>query len=250
MTATDPDDVRYLELYLSAPHPCNYLPGRQTVNLVADPRITMHTALYSALIEEGFRRSGGFAYRPHCPGCNACVPVRIPVDRFRPRRAQRRILRRNQDVSVRCRPPRFDAEHFDLYARYLAARHPGGGMDDPSPEDYLRFLTAPAIDTCFYEMRAGERLLGVAVADVLRTGLSAVYTFFDPELADRSPGVYAVLWQIEQARRLDLPYVYLGYWIKDCDKMSYKDQYRPLEGFRNGRWQMLEDTSPSTRQGG
>ena len=228
-----------LDLFLSAPHPCSYLPDRDTINLVADPRVTINTRLYSALVEQGFRRSGEFTYRPRCPDCDACVSMRLPVARFRPNRAQRRVLKRNQDVSLIAQPALFNAEHFDLYQRYLSTRHPGGGMDNPTREDYLRFLTAAHIDTLFYELRSPEQLIGVAVVDRLRNGLSAVYTFFEPRAAQRSPGTLAILLQIQQAQQLGLEYLYLGYWIERCDKMRYKADYRPSEGYVDGHWVTL-----------
>jgi arginyl-tRNA--protein-N-Asp/Glu arginylyltransferase len=226
-------------LFLSAPHDCGYLPGRVAASIFPDPQLPLDTALYSALIGQGFRRSGDFAYRPHCPDCNACVPVRIPVRQFRPARAQRRAWKRNADVRLTARPAEFDPEHFRLYRRYLARRHHGGGMDDPTPETYLGFLTAPRIDTQFLELREAGQLLAVAITDRLRDGLSAVYTFFDPEAEARSPGVLGVLVQIHEAQRLGLDYLYLGYWIADCSKMSYKTRFRPLQGFIDGRWTEL-----------
>ena len=232
------DDHR-LDLFLSAPHPCNYLPDRLTVNLVADPKITIDTPLYSALVAQGFRRSGEFTYRPHCPGCKNCVSLRLPVARFQPRRSQRRILKRNQDVSLHPQPSVFNAEHFELYRRYLNTRHVDGGMDNPQQEDFLRFLTASKINTIFYELRCGEALLAVAVVDRLRDGLSAVYTFFDPDLQKRSLGVLAILLLIDEARRLGLSHLYMGYWIKDCKKMQYKSEYQPAEGFIDGNWQNI-----------
>ena len=232
-------DNKRLELFLSAPHPCNYLTDQHTVNLVADPRITITTPLYSALVAQGFRRSGEFTYRPHCPHCKACVSLRLPVAEFRPRRSQRRILKRNQDVSLHAHPATFNPEHFELYRRYLNTRHPDGGMDNPQQDDFLRFLTAAHIDTTFYELRGADQLLAVAVVDQLRDGLSAVYTFFDPDQPQRSLGVLAILLLIDEARRLGLSHLYLGYWIDGCDKMHYKSEYQPAEGFIDSNWVKL-----------
>ena len=232
-------DRQRLDLFLSAPHACNYLPDEHTVNLVADPHITIDTTLYSALVAQGFRRSGEFTYRPHCPDCKACVALRLPVRQFRPRRSQRRILKRNQDVSLHAHAATFNAEHFALYSRYLNTRHAAGGMDNPQQEDYLRFLTATKINTTFYELRTAEALLAVAVVDHLNSGLSAVYTFFDPDQQQRSPGVLAILLLIDEAARLGLNHLYLGYWIKDCKKMQYKGEYKPAEGFIDGHWREM-----------
>ena len=233
------DDKR-LDLFLSAPHPCNYLNEQHTVNLVADPRITIDTRLYSALVAQGFRRSGEFTYRPHCPHCKACVSLRLPVAEFRPRRSQRRILKRNQDVTLVAQPAVFNPEHFELYRRYLNTRHPNGGMDNPEQGDFLRFLTAAKIDTIFYELRTGDTLLAVAVVDRLRDGLSAVYTFFEPDEPQRSLGVLAILRLVDEVQRLGLKHLYLGYWIKDCEKMRYKTEYQPSEGFIDGNWVAIQ----------
>lgn len=226
----------YLAFYRTLPHECGYLPYRQTVNAVVDPALPLNTDLYSRLAELGFRRSGARLYRPACPSCSACIALRIPVAEFRPNRAQRRIWRHDSDLVVDERPAIFRKDHFELYQRYLRARHPFGGMDDPRPEDYLSFLSCAGIETRFYDFRLEGRCIAVAVVDVLSNGLSGVYTFFDPDFTPRSLGVYAVLWEIEAARRLGLQWLYLGYWIEECRKMRYKNQYRPHELFMSGRW--------------
>jgi arginyl-tRNA--protein-N-Asp/Glu arginylyltransferase len=228
------------DIFLSMPHPCSYLPDRTAATLFIDPRFPLDRDRYGAFTRLGFRRSGDLIYRPHCPGCVACVPVRIPVERFRPNRGQRRIWKRNRSVRVVTHPGAFVREHFDLYLRYQAARHPGGGMDDPDSQKYINFLTGRRVETSFLEMRESNRLLGVAVIDRLNDGLSAVYTFYDPDEAARSLGTYAILWEIEQARSLQLPWLYLGYWIGESRKMAYKTNFRPIEAYRNGRWAELE----------
>lgn len=232
--------TRTLALYSGTPHPCSYLPGRTATTLFPDPRVAVDTHLYSQLIDHGFRRSGKHIYRPHCQSCNACIPVRVPVAAFQPNRAQKRTWRRNEDLQASRVAATRNEEHFTLYRRYLATRHPGGGMDDPDPENYLSFFTHPRIDTAFYEFRLHGQLLAVAVVDHLEQGLSAVYTFFDPDHTARSLGVYAVLWQIDEARRLGLQWVYLGYWIKESPKMRYKSQYHPLEVYRDGYWSTID----------
>jgi leucyl-tRNA---protein transferase len=228
------------EIYLSMPHPCSYLPGRTATTMFVDPRYPVDNDRFGRFMQLGWRRSGDLVYRPHCRDCSACVPVRIPVAHFRPSRSQRRVWRRNQDVSITPRPAVFDPVHFALYQRYQTTRHPGGGMDDPDPRKYVEFLTGRHTETLFNEMRLGSRLLGVAVSDHLLDGLSAVYTFFDPGERTRALGVLAVLWQIERARELGLPYVYLGYWIAESPKMAYKAKYRPLETYRDGNWRKLD----------
>lgn len=231
------------DIFLSMPHPCSYLPGRTATTLFIDPRYPLDTEKYSRFTRLGFRRSGDLIYRPHCRDCNACVPVRIPVERFIPNRSQRRTWRRNADVGIYPRPSGFDQRHFDLYLRYQSSRHAGGGMDDPDPQKYVNFLMGRQVETTFYEMHADGQLLGVAVIDRLRDGLSAVYTFYEPESDPRSLGTFAILWQIEHARRLGLPWVYLGYWIADSRKMAYKSSFRPIEAYVHGRWTDLPPPS-------
>lgn len=235
-TPNDAADPKKLNFYITSAHPCNYLPGRQASSLIADLRVRITTPIYAALINHGFRRSGDYVYRPHCQACDACVPVRVPVALFQPQRSQKRTWRRNQDLHVRRVECAYHAEHFLLYQRYVRSRHHGTGMDQCGPDHYMEFIGSAGIDTVLYEFRHGDALLAVAVVDQLPQGLSAVYTFFEPSQESRSLGVYAVLWQIYEAQRLGLPWLYLGYWIKDCRKMSYKDQYRPLEMHRNGQW--------------
>ena len=227
---------KHPDIFLSMPHPCSYLPGKTATTLFIDPRYPLDTEKYSRFTQLGFRRSGDLIYRPHCRDCNACVPVRIPAQRFVTSRSQRRTWQRNADVRVTPHAPVFNPRHFDLYLRYQSLRHPGGGMDDNDPQKYVNFLVSRQVQTTFYEMSAAGRLLGVAVVDHLRDGLSAVYTFFEPEEHARSLGTYAILWQVEQARAADLPWVYLGYWIAESRKMSYKSGFRPLELYRHGQW--------------
>ena len=228
------------DIFLSMPHPCSYLPGKTAATLFIDPRFPLDRERYGAFTRLGFRRSGDLIYRPHCPGCAACVPVRIPTSRFVAKRGQRRIWKKNEDVEVVARPPVFVREHFDLYLRYQAMRHPRGGMDDPDPQKYISFLTGRRVETVFYEMREAGRLLGVAVVDRLNDGLSAVYTFYEPDAVARGLGTYAILWEIEHARALALPWVYLGYWIAESRKMAYKTNFRPIEVYRNGQWTELD----------
>lgn len=228
-----------LQFFATLPHACSYLENREAVTLFVDPRAAMSPALYGRLAEIGFRRSGAEVYRPMCEGCDACVPVRIPVQDFRERRGDRRILKCNADLEVIPRNTEFRNEHYDLYCRYIATRHAGGGMDNPTPEGYLQFLRAAWCDTQFVEFRSEGRLLAVAVTDVLPSGLSAVYTFFEPGEEKRSLGTFAILWQIREARRRDMSWLYLGYWIEDCDKMRYKGRFRPLQAYRDGAWETL-----------
>lgn len=230
---------RQLFFYRSTPHGCGYLPGRTAATLYADPSTPKTSALYTQLLRHGFRRSGEEIYRPQCPGCQACIPVRVPVDRFRPNRIQRRTWRCNEDLQVRSVRPTGQSEHFALYRRYISARHRGGTMDHDDPEAFLAFLTARWVETLFFEFRLAEALLAVAVVDRLEDSLSAVYTFFDPGRSQRSLGRYAILYEIATAKDLGLRWLYLGYWIRNCRKMSYKDEFQPLETYSQGRWAAL-----------
>lgn len=233
-------NLRTLRFYATPEHDCSYLPDRQARTLFVDPRAAIDRHLYTQLSDLGFRRSGGHIYRPHCEGCQACISVRIPVDAFRPSKTQRRIANRNTDLIVSSSSCVFTEEYYDLYQRYICRRHADGDMYPPSEDQFINFLTEGGIDSCFYEFRTSAgRLLAVAVSDRLDHGLSALYTFYDPDEDKRSLGVYAVLWQIQQARRLELPYLYLGYWVRECRKMNYKIAYSPLEMLKNGEWQQL-----------
>jgi arginine-tRNA-protein transferase len=229
---------RQIRLFLTSAHACQYLPGKKARTLVVDPRMEKNSELYDALINVGFRRSGTDFYRPDCGTCRACIPARIPVDRFQPRRKHRRVWERlSKSTRVVMRPARFDAEYFHLYCRYIESRHPGSEMASPTPDDFTHFLINPWGDTLFLEIRQGGELLSVAVTDLLPTGLSAVYTFFDPDRASASPGIYSILLQIEEARRLQLDWLYLGFWIPGCQKMEYKQEFRPLQLLNRGVWQ-------------
>lgn len=229
-------DDSQLIFYATRPHACSYLVDKQAVTVFADPNVPASTELYSQLIDMGFRRSGDAIYRPHCPQCNACISLRLPVAHFKPNRAQQRALRRNQDLTLNIIHAQYHEEHFALYQRYLTYRHSGSGMDETNPSDYMKFLTCKGITIELCEFRLADKLLGVAVTDRLQQGLSAAYTFFDPDYAQRSLGVYAVQRQVARAHSLGLQWLYLGYWIKDCQKMRYKSQYQPVQAYWGGKW--------------
>ena len=233
---SNPRDSLYdLRMFLTTEYPCSYLSGRQARNLVADPAVT-DGQIYTQLAELGFRRSGDHVYRPHCRGCVACRSLRIPVERFQPNRSQRRIWARNQDLRVRVTEAEFQDEHFELFARYIAVRHAGGGMDPASPDNYWSFIASRWCPTWLGEVRRDREVLAVAVVDRLGDGLSAVYTFFDPLQEARGLGTQAILWQIAEARQLGLKWVYLGYWVERCGKMAYKSRFNPHEVFVTERW--------------
>lgn len=199
----------------------------------------MSTSIYSVLINHGFRRSADFVYRPQCPDCQACKPARIPVNQFKVSRNQKRVIKKNHLLNATETLPKLKQEHFELYKKYIQTRHGDGEMDHDDPIRYFEFLNSSWCNTHFVEFRLQEKLVAVAVTDYLTQGLSALYTFYDPDLSSQSLGTFAVLWQIERAKSLNKKYVYLGYWIKECQKMSYKINFKPLEIFEDEEWRLL-----------
>lgn len=225
---------------MTAPHNCSYLDSIQATTAFVDPDVHVDGQLYSRLSEMGFRRSGPYLYKPHCSHCQSCVPARIPVQQFKPSRSQSRCWKHNKDIMVEQVSVINEGEHFSVYERYISQRHFQGDMYPPTKQQFRDFLGKPWDCTRFLEFRLDEQLLGCAVIDVIQNGISAIYTYFSPEHASRGLGNLAILFQIAMAKKLGLEYIYLGYWIKGCQKMSYKTNFRPLELYRQNAWQLCE----------
>jgi arginine-tRNA-protein transferase len=228
--------------YTTAPLPCPYLPGRTERKIVTELAGGEAEPLHDKLSRAGFRRSHNIAYSPVCPGCRACIPIRIVVDAFQPDRTQRKISRLNADLLTAEMPARASAEQFALFQRYQSARHSDGDMAAMGFYDYRAMVEDTPITTGVVEFRdARGQLVGACLTDWLSDGLSAVYSFFEPDDTRRSLGTYAILWLVARAQALGLPYVYLGYWVPQSPKMAYKSRFRPSEALSGGTWRVLAE---------
>lgn len=235
------NDISQLAFFLTEEHTCSYLETERSTTLFADPQSKLDKTSYSQLSNLGFRRSGSHVYRPHCLQCQKCTPIRLPVDIFVPSRSQRRCLKKNDDLHLSVTDNIETKECFDLYKRYIDKRHRDGDMYPASREQYSSFLTSEWGITRYLCGRDNTgTLIFVAVMDELINGLSAIYTFFDPDEEKRSLGVFSILSQIRLAQTKQLPFVFLGYWIAQSRKMSYKTQYMPYQLYINNQWRTFE----------
>ena len=233
-------DVQMIRLFLTEPHPCSYLEGKEATTAFVEPEIDIDPHLYSQLSDMGFRRSGRYVYAPRCEACNACIPARLVVGDFKPNRQQRRCRKKNSDLNVWVTTSIDELEHYPLYERYINKRHADGDMYPASRSQFKDFISNLWRNSKMMEIRLGDELIAAGVVDVLDSGLSAIYTYFSCEHPKRSLGSYAILAQIMLAKQMNLPYVYLGYWIKNSPKMAYKSSYRPLEVLRDGEWVLAD----------
>ena len=236
-----------IQLYLTAPYPCSYLPELEARSQVATPTFFITPQVYSELVRHGFRRSGTFTYRPRCDTCKQCVSTRVLVNDFQPSRSQRRSWQQHNQLQVDLLPLQDKSEYYELYSRYQKTRHAEGSMAEDNPEQYRNFLLQSHVDSLLVEFREDGVLRMVSIVDVLEDGLSAVYTFYDPDVPRASYGTFNVLWQIELCRKLSLPYLYLGYWIETSRKMAYKAKFQPLQGLQDGTWQSITPDNESTQ---
>lgn len=241
-----PDFVRRMKFYLTSPQPCPYLEGKQERKVFANLAVDGAVNLNDSLTRSGFRRSQTIAYRPACAACNACRSVRIDVAAFVWGRRWRRVMNRNAGLVRLPQHAKATREQFRLLMKYLHHRHPGGGMTEMDIRDYVGMVDASPVRTVVFEYRNAPEFAGdegdleaAALTDVLRDGLSMVYSFYRPGLEARSVGSYIVLDHIRCAAELGLPYVYLGYWVKGSPKMGYKSDFMPLEVYENDSWRPL-----------
>ena len=242
MTLPNEPQLHKLQFYVTTPYQCGYLPNRQAQSLIASPQRLIDANVYNGLIAQGFRRSGKFAYRPHCESCQECIAVRVVLNEFAPKRYQKRAFKQHEHLSARLMPVGFHQSHFELYASYQALRHTEPAINNLTPqtddaEQYRQFLCQSNIESLMIEFRdANNELKIVSVVDVVEDGVSAVYTFYNALDTKCSYGTFAIMWLSEWTKSLNLPYLYLGYWIKGSQKMAYKQQFSPQEKLTDGEW--------------
>jgi leucyl-tRNA---protein transferase len=244
MTLLSEPHLHKLQFYVTTTYACGYLPNKMAQSLIATPHHLVDANVYSGLIQQGFRRSGKFAYRPHCELCNACIPTRVILAGFVPNRSQKRAFKLHSDLTAHIMPLGFHQDHFELYNSYQKARHAepeNFNQEKDEAEQYSQFLCQSNVESVMIEFRdTGNTLKIVSVVDIVRDGVSAVYTFYDtsPQTKDSktSYGTYSIMWQTEWTKILGLPYLYLGYWIAESEKMSYKQSFKPQQKLIDGEW--------------
>jgi leucyl-tRNA---protein transferase len=237
-----------LQFYVTTPYKCGYLPNKMAQSLIAAPHYLVDTDIYSGLIQQGFRRSGKFAYRPHCEHCNACIAIRVVLDEFKPARSQKRAYKHHADLSVRIMPLGYHQSHFELYTSYQQLRHADDELSQHTEahktaeiqndaDQYRQFLCMSNVESLMIEFRdAKNQVKIVSVVDIVSDGVSAVYTFYDATQRQASYGTHSIMWQAQWTKSLGLPYLYLGYWIEDSQKMAYKQAFKPQQRLIEGEW--------------
>lgn len=235
--------IQTLQFYVTTPYPCGYIAKNLAQSLIASPHHSVNTDVYSDLINQGFRRSGKFSYRPHCEHCNKCVPVRIVLDQFIPTRSQKRAYKQHQHLTATILPLGFYPSHFALYVEYQGLRHAteeniNQETETSEEHQYKQFLCQSHVDSLMVEFRdEHDQVKIVSVIDIVKNGISAVYTFYDATKVKASYGTYAIMWLIDWTKQRRLPYVYLGYWIQESPKMAYKEKFKTQQKLIDGEWQ-------------
>lgn len=244
MSSPEELPLQQLQFYVTTPYTCGYIAKNKAQSLIATPYSSVDSEVYSALIKQGFRRSGKFAYRPHCENCIKCVPVRLVLDQFAPTRSQKRAYKQHADLTASILPLAFHQSHFELYVEYQALRHaedtPEKNEDAKSEEQqYREFICQSNVESIMVEFKnAQDQVKIISIIDVIADGSSAVYTFYDATEPKASYGTYGIMWLADWTKALNLPYLYLGYWIQESQKMAYKEKFTVQEKLLDGEWQV------------
>ncbi|MFW5431905.1 MAG: arginyltransferase [Methylophilaceae bacterium] len=235
--------LQKLQFYVTTPYTCGYIAKNLAQSLIATPYSMVDADIYSGLIKQGFRRSGKFAYRPHCEHCSACIPVRLILDQFTPTRSQKRAYKQHIALTANVLPVAFHQEHFNLYTQYQALRHPEEALEKnenaDEEEQYRQFICQSNVESLMVEFRDSQNQVKiVSIIDNIADGTSAVYTFYNATELKASYGTYAIMWLINWTKQLNLPHLYLGYWIQESQKMTYKEKFNVQEKLMNGEWKI------------
>ncbi|MES2579028.1 MAG: arginyltransferase [Pseudomonadota bacterium] len=240
MSLPNEQPLHKLQFYVTTPYKCGYLPNKLAQSLIASPQHLIDAGVYNGLINQGFRRSGKFAYRPHCENCRACIAVRLVLSAFAPTRGQKRASKQHADLTAQVLPLHYNQNHFELYSSYQSLRHHDENTIEAKDdeEQYRQFLCQSNVESLMIEFRdTNDQIKIVSVVDMVKDGVSAVYTFYDALETKASYGTYAIMWLAEWTKNLNLAYLYLGYWIQDSPKMAYKQKFNPQEKLIDGEWQ-------------